>query len=139
MSSRYRRPESVKLEISQGDWLLVKRHLTQSDVHQIWERSSKRKLAGEKTELDIDGLATSQLVAYLLDWSLVDPDDKPVVIRDQPPEVVHRALVALPTLDFTEIRDAVQAHAAAMEQEELAEKNGRGDATTSSAISASPA
>jgi hypothetical protein len=50
------------------------------------------------------------VLAYLLDWSFVDDDGKPVVIRGQPIEVVANYLDALDVTSFAEILEAVQRH-----------------------------
>jgi hypothetical protein len=120
MSSRFVRPETEKLDISGGDWLLVKRRLTAGEQRHAFSRIVKRMSVGEKTELDPEGMGLSKITAYLLDWSLRD-DAGVVVIRDQSTAVVEAALLGLDPDSFREIYEAISAHEdrqlAALEEE----------------------
>lgn len=137
MASRVVRPETLTLQISGGDWLLVKKRLNAGEQRAMFARMY---LAG------IDGLlranplqhGLAQITAYLLDWSLTGPDDAQIVIRDKPIEVVAAALDALDPESFGEIRLAVEAHEEAMSKAREQEKNGRDGVKESSAISPSP-
>jgi hypothetical protein len=107
---RMHRPETTKLSIADGDWLLVKTRLTAGEDRQIFGRMVKKMVAGEKPEIDAMQAGISTVVEYLLDWSIVDPDGKPVVIRDQPPQVIAAACDALDSESFREIQDAINQH-----------------------------
>jgi hypothetical protein len=133
MSSRIRRPETTRLEITRGDWLLVKRHLMAGEERRILERMIKTMRAGEPATLDPAQAGISQMVEYLLDWSITDPDNKPVVIRDQSPTVIAAALNNLDIDSYNEIREAIVAHDAAMIAEREAEKNAQAGAPASPA------
>jgi len=67
-------------------------------------------------------LGIAQAVEYLLDWNLVDPDDKPIGIAGKGYDVVAAALNNLTPEGLQVILDAIQAHAAAMEQEQAHQK-----------------
>lgn len=110
MSSRFVRPETEKLEISGGDWLIVKRRLTAGEQRHAFARIVKRMSLGEKTEIDPEATGLNKIVAYLLDWSLRDDRDAVVIIRDQPAPVVEAAILALDPDSFREIHDAIVAH-----------------------------
>lgn len=104
--SRFVRPEVDRLEISQGDWLEVRRWLNLGEYHQVLEALQSRPhllVVAEAFQVGI-------VVAYLVDWSLVGDDGNRVVIRDQAREVVMAAVNALDPLDFKEILKAIQAH-----------------------------
>lgn len=133
MSSRMRRPETVKIDITRGDWLLVKKYLTAGEQRAMFAgmlRSDSNMVDGSKVGL-------SRIVEYLLDWSITDADDRPVVIRDQSREAVEAALNALDADSFTEILNAIDAHIEQVEKELSAEKNGQAIARRSPAISRS--
>lgn len=135
MSSRMRRPETVKLEISRGDWLLVKKHLTAGEQRAIFRRMMKDGITGDT--IDSVRVGWSKMVGYLLDWSITDADDKPVVIREQPEEVIGAALDALDIDSFAEILKAVETHEAAMAEERASEKNAAaGTSSTPTLLSA---
>ena len=79
------------------------------------------------------------MTAYLVDWSLTDATGQPVVIVQQPLEVLTAALDALDPDKFALIKAAVDAHD---ERERLArdeEKKTRATAPISPAISPLPA
>ena len=137
--SRFVRPESEKLDISEGDWLLVKRRLTAGEQRRAFARIVKRLEIGRPTELDPEATGLAKIVAYLLDWSLRDDTGTVVAIRDQPASVVEGALLALDPDSFREIHDAITTH----EEAELAalaeEKKRRTGANAFSVTSTSAA
>ena len=137
MSSRVRRPETELLKISRGDWLLVKKHLTAGEYREMLNRYTV--LNGGSYSIDPLKVEQSKMIAYLLDWNITDADDKPMVIRDQPPDVVSAALDALPYEDWQEIKEAIAKHDYAMDKLREAEKNARDGEHNSSAISPSVA
>jgi hypothetical protein len=132
-----RRPEVVKLEISRGDWLLVKKRLTAGEQRQIFKRMMT--MTGDGPRMDPIAVGLSKMVGYLLDWNITDSDDKPIAIRDQPEDVVAAALDALDYEDYQEIQEAIEAHIDAMDKLRAEEKKLNGGASKSSTISTSPA
>jgi hypothetical protein len=131
---RMRRPETAKLEITQDDWLLVKKHLTAGERRQMFGRMYN---AGGNMESARVGLA--RITAYLLDWSVQDAEGAQVVIRDQTQDVIEAALDALDPESYVEILNAIVEHETAMETARATEKNEKDGANGSSAISPSPA
>lgn len=136
MASRVVRPESKTLHISGGDWILVKKQLNHGDQTEAFARRYLAELGGVRVNLQKVGM--SKVLAYLLDWSLVGLDEKPLVIRDQPTHLVESALNAIDTDSFTEIESAIEAHELAVEAERAASKNGQGGTLASAAISVLP-
>jgi hypothetical protein len=134
-----REPEEVKLELSDGDWLIVKKHLTAGEVRASQVRIIKSMVPGEKVELDPMEVGVTEALAYLLDWSILDSRGNPVMIRQKPEASTRSALLNLDPEKFAEIVDAIKAHDAAMSAAREAEKNVRAGATVSSAISVSAA
>jgi len=133
MSSRMRKPETTRLQISRGDWLLVKKYLTAGEEHEMY--SAMIAPGGGMVAPVL--VQPSRIAAYLLDWSITDADDKPVVIRDQPRDVLLSALSALDPPDFKEIYQSVIAHQEAMDAAREQEKNVRDGGPVSSLISPS--
>src|SRR5580765_3603105 len=103
--SRFVRPETVKLDLSAGDWLLVKRRLTAGEQRHAFARIVKRMSVGERTELDPEAMGLNKITAYLRDAA-----GELVVIRDQSASVVETTLLALDPDSFREIYDAIAAH-----------------------------
>lgn len=124
----FARPDTVTLTITGGDTLVVKRRLSALD--------SRRMRGMEK----LPTLAEVGVVmAYLVDWSLVDDQGARVPIQgDAFNPAMANALDALDADRFDEIVAAVTAHVAAMTKEREAEKNNPGGANKSPVISPSP-
>lgn len=118
---RFVQPDTKRLEISDGDWLLVKKRLSQGEREDCFARKYISEVDGARPNLQqVGGLAL--VTAYLLDWSLLGLDEKPVPIRGQPIEDVEAALKMLDPEDFKEIRVAIENHEAAMQAERDAQK-----------------
>ena len=139
MGSRYRKQEEMRLELSEGDWLLVRKHLTAGE-----ERDAQAKVikagsfkSGEKPELDLEHLGIAQAVSYMIDWSITDADDKPIRIRDQPYPFVFSALRNQTPESLREILDAIQAHDGAMTAEREHQKKLPAGASASAPTSTS--
>jgi hypothetical protein len=137
MGRRIRRPEVVRLEISQGDWLLVKKHLTAGEQRAIFRRMMREGITSDR--VDPVRVGWAKMVGYLLDWSIEDADGQPVVIRDKSEEDIGAALDALDVDSFREILAAIDTHEEAMAAELAAEKNGQATGSASSATSLSAA
>lgn len=111
MSSRFVRPETTILRISNGDTLTVKRRLNAVDSRRL------RAMEGLPT------LAEAALViVYLVDWSLVDDAGKRVVIAGESATTLANSLDNLDEDAFDEIYAAISAHVQAMKMEREAEK-----------------
>lgn len=135
--SRLVQPEVTVLRISEGDTLTVKRRLNEGEHRAMLGRQYHENAQGElKTNLFQVGIA--EILAYLVDWSLVGTDGKVLVIRDQPIAVVSSVLDSLDPDDVREIRQAITAHVEAMAAERAASKKIPDGESKSSAISPSP-
>ena len=141
MGARYRKQEELRIDLTDGDWLLVRKHLTAGE-----ERAAQAKLfraetarAGERPLIDLEQIGIAQAVAYLLDWSIVDASDKPIRIRDQSYEFVAAALNGMDPESQKEIILAITDHDAAMALARAQEKKVRSTAIESSPISTSVA
>ena len=116
MGSRYRKQEEVRLALTGGDWLLVRKHLTAGEERDAHARIIKAGTftPGTPPVLDLEHLGSAQAVSYLIDWSITDADDKPIRIRDQPYAFVAAALRNQTPESLREILEAIQGHDAAM-------------------------
>jgi len=124
MGFRYRKQEEMRLELSGGDWLLVRKHLTAGEERDAQARVIKAGSfkQGEKPELDLEHLGIAQAVSYMIDWSITDADDKPIRIRDQGYAFVAAALRNQTPESLREILEAIQAHDGAMTAERELQK-----------------
>jgi hypothetical protein len=137
MGSRFVQPESRKLDISNGDWLIVRKRLTTGERRDAYRRTYVENSRGEMVSHSALS-ATVLVTAYLLDWSLADAAGQQMAIQGQPWDVIAAYVDALDPVDFTEIRDAIEAHQAAMTAEREAQKKTRSGAMTSSPTSGLP-
>lgn len=103
------RPQTSRLDLSDGQWLIVKQRLTAGEQRAAFARMY---LAGADGRLRVHPLESglAQITAYLLDWSLTDDDGKPVAIRDLSAEDLTTVLDNLDPDRFTEIKLAVERH-----------------------------
>jgi hypothetical protein len=110
--SRLVRPETVVLTLSGGDTLVVKRRLNYGESVALYEASGTMNGDGTR-HVDRVKAMRAAVVAYLVDWAgpgFTDFEGRPLVVRDQPPEVVAALLDKLDPDDVLEIRAAVTTH-----------------------------
>lgn len=132
MRFRFVRPTTRRLDLGHQHWVLVRDRLTAGDEREMFKRYYVRDPDGTR-RYDPFEAAIATVVAYLLDWSVTDEDGAPVDIRDQPVDVVRSAIDNLEAEDYTAIKDAIDAHVAAMTRERAEEKKLLSGAMPSSA------
>lgn len=111
---RFPKPLTVRLPISDGDWVEVKKRLTAGEYHGLLQRQYVVQSDG-RMQMDIRYAGLALMLAYLVDWSLTT-DGKPVPFDEA-------ALLSTDIDTFREIRKAVEAHDEADEAARSAEKN----------------
>jgi hypothetical protein len=108
--SRFVAPETVRLPLSDGDWIEVKTRLNYGEqAHlnkKMYGRVDQAALAGNGAGLgvDIEAMAIEFLVTFLTDWSFRDADDKPVALN-------RDAVAALDPETADEVQSAIARHA----------------------------
>jgi hypothetical protein len=120
-----RTPTTRTLTLPNGDWLLVKEHLTAGDQRRVLRGSMKRIRNLDGHEVDVvDGLQAplAQAAAYLLDWSLRDPQGAPIPIRGLDDAALVGVLDMLPPEDCEEIAFVIDVHDTEMRALRAAEK-----------------
>lgn len=113
-------PETVRLSISDGDWLEVKKRLTHGERQRMFAMLSGRIEANGRVLPNLEMVAIATSVAYLVDWSLVDIKGKPIAIETDAQRVA--ALNSFDDETVREIQRAIEAHAAAMDEDADAKK-----------------
>ena len=119
------KPEVERLELSDGEWIEIKKRLTVAEERKLLTSGFKRgrsvRSENEGTdvdfEMDLSAFDLKKVETYLLDWSLKDDNDKPVAVS-------YEAICALDPEAFDEIKGAIDKHTAAMEQEKKATTGG---------------
>jgi hypothetical protein len=123
--NRFVQPEVVRLELSEGDWIDVKKRLTVGE-----ERKAFQSVVGEVNpegwrRPNVEMVGVSEMVAYIVRWSLRDAQDIPVPVSAD-------TIKGLEIDDFKEIEKAIERHVAAVEAEAQALKNAKAVVGTTS-------
>lgn len=131
-SSKVVVPETVRLALADEEWIRVKKRLNAGEMIELFQRSTNPNDASKPDPT----LAPMALVlAYLVDWSFVDPQGEPIVLIDQTAEARQAALWSLDFDTYTDIIAAVRDHDQTQRREK---KRPSGGATTSFETSPSP-
>jgi hypothetical protein len=138
MSVRMLRPETVRLDLSRDDFLIVKKHLTAGEVRDLFQRSRPVGNGTGRYELDPLLVPRQTIIAYLVDWSFCDADGQPIVIRDRDNDFKAAALDLLPYEHFGEVLAAVEAYETDLNKARAEEKKLQDGANRSPAILPSP-
>jgi hypothetical protein len=145
--------EYVKIPLSLGDWIEVKKRLTAGEARAIMAHMITRDptnghagptalgapAAPPAHRVDVMKVGVAKIVVYLADWSFTDEHDQPIDIKDKDPDYVIGALDAIDFDAYTEVLNAVEAHEAEMDAARAEEKKLWAGANASSSISTSPA
>ena len=124
------KPETVRLDLSDGH-IIVKKEINAGEQRRVFSDFVKQARSGEPFELDAEKVGLTKIVAYLLDWSAVDDEGKPVEVTPETIKGLHLDI-------FREIKDAIDAHDLQMDTERQARKNEKAGTLSGAAISASP-
>jgi hypothetical protein len=116
--NRFQKTDVVRLPLSDGDWIEVRRRLSGAEKKLMaaaaftdFRQGAKDGKEGEQRfGVDFGLLSLSRTLTYLKDWSFRDEADKPV-------KCSRAAIEALDQETLDEIERALDAHVAAMEQE----------------------
>lgn len=141
MGSWFVTPETDRLSLSDGEWILVRRRLNMGEE----EAYETRAFVSDDGTVARHPLRWRRalVAAYVLDWSLTDDTGEKIVIRPSPvePPDVEALAARLTDLDpdrFTEILRAVQAHIETQRTRREAQKKTPAGRPASDPISASP-
>ena len=118
---RFVQPDSVRIDLSDGDWIEVKTELNAGEERRIFSGLVKRMDASGKTELDPSHVGKTKLLEYIVAWSFVDANGKSVKFDES-------ALDNLNTDTYAELVKAVNQHEersdAAREEKKTAQATG---------------
>ena len=120
------RPETVRVSLSEGDFLDLKKRLNTGEYRHMLQAQFKDVSAGEKAVINLEQMGLSKVLAYVVGWSFVDLEGKPLPFSEATLRLCDPAV-------FTEILTAVEAHDDAVEQARAAEKNDQGGESKTSA------
>ena len=106
---RFVKPETVRLDLSEGDWIEIKRDLSRAEQIRL-DTAGLGNRTGSTVAIDYVAMAYARITTYLLDWSFKGPDGK-----DAP--ITKAALENLSGETFDEIDGAILKHIEAREEE----------------------
>jgi len=130
-------PKTVRLELGEGEWVIVKERLNMGEWRAMYERLPSLPDGSRSTEgFPIRWAFT---LAYLVDWSLTDLDGHPLVIRDRAPAEVAAILDAIDPDVFLDLANAIELHRIRVAQARADQKKILAGAPSSPPISPSPA
>ena len=126
--NRFVSGDVVRLPLSDGDFIDVKKELNAGEGRGIYTSLVKEMHFGEKATLDPQQVGLTKILAYIVGWSFVGADSKPVPFSAS-------ALNNLDAETYAEIETAIDAHEAAIEKARAERKNGRAGESTLNPIS----
>lgn len=107
---RFVSAETVKLDLSEGDWVEVKGRLTYGERQRLAASSFRTgHLGSDAVDLDFEAYALTKLETWLVDWSFTDAKGKHV-------SVSRAAIRNLDPETADEITEALNAHIEATEK-----------------------
>lgn len=107
------RPETVRLPVS-GQELIVRRRLTNGEQRAMFARMYETGATPIRVNTLQTGIAL--IVAYLVDWTLVDETGSKVEIRGLPVDDLATIIDNLAPDRFTAIKEAIERHVAAEDE-----------------------
>lgn len=135
---RFVKPQIVRLPISHGDFINVKKRHNQGERQDMMSRMMPYYVHGEKPRLESREVMTAKVLAYLVGWSLTDEGTPVPFSPDMPYDDRLSLLNNLDPDTFDEIRGAIDAHEEQVERESYERKNAPAGESESSPTSPSP-
>lgn len=109
--NRFVTPEKVRIPLSDGDWIEVKKRLSVGESREaVTSFVGAYKPDGSRTP-NLETLGMGQVLAYLIAWSFCDAEDRRV-------EVGLDTIKQLDLRTYAEIETAIDRHVAAVEAED---------------------
>ena len=123
---RFVQPEVEHIDLSDGDWIEIRKRLNVGEIRKMQLGGVKMKSAvGESEEskqgsgmeivADLEQFGIAKVAAYLLDWNLVDKNDKTMPYTEE-------ALKNLDESSYKEIEGAINKHTEAQEAADAPKK-----------------
>lgn len=129
MRNRFVQPDTIRIDLSDGDFIIIKKELNAGEQRRVFSDFVKEARSGEAFQLDPEKVGLTKILGYLVGWSFVDAEGKPV-------EVSEGAVKALDIASFREVKDAIDTHDDQIEKDREARKNAMAGTLPSAAISA---
>ena len=109
---RFVAPDTVRLSLSDGDWLEVKKELNAGEQRRVFTSLVRHMHMDGKAELNPYQVGKTKILAYVVDWSLTDQQGNRAKFSEA-------ALDSIDPASYKEINDAVDKHDEAAEAARL--------------------
>jgi hypothetical protein len=112
------RGDVVRLSLSDGDFIDVKKELNAGEYQALLAGITAPRAIGEKPVVQSVELGMARALAFLVGWSFIGLDDRPLLYSPDVPETLrHDTLKSLDAETFQEIIRALDAHEAGVDAE----------------------
>jgi len=110
--NRFVLPETVRLELSDGDWIEVKKRLTYGEQQRLAGGALRPKLTDGEIDisLDLETHSILRLSTWIVDWSFCNFQGKQI-------KVSKEAIASSDPDSIEEIEEALTAHIKALAEE----------------------
>jgi len=132
-SSWFVEAETDRLDLTDGNYLIVKRELNLEEERRVLNRQLKTMTLGTMPELDPEQVGLTQLFEYVVEWggpAFADKQGRTLPFSESAVSNLHPS-------KFKIISDALAAHIAVQDKRRDAEKNDTTDAINSGPTSPS--
>lgn len=110
MSNPFVRPDVVRIELSDHDWIDVKRELNAGEAQDVWADMVANGITpGEIAKLDPHRVGWGRALAYIVAWSFTDGEGRPAPI-------VEASLRAMRKHKRDELTEAIDRHEVAQRE-----------------------
>jgi hypothetical protein len=110
MADRFTKPETVRLALTDGDYIDVKKRLTHGEREDMWASMAPLVEFGRPMQIQRKELRTTRVLAYLVGWSLTNNGAVVPMSPDLPESARVATLRSLAPEAFDEIHAAIVAH-----------------------------
>lgn len=130
-TSRVVLPETIRIELTGGDWIEIKQRLNAGEMIALFDMSADPERPGM---IDERRAGVGLIVSYVVAWSMVGPDGTP--IRIDGADAMRGALLSFDWDTFNELLTAVRTHDAARREEKKRRADGIGSSPLSISLAA---
>jgi hypothetical protein len=124
MPSQFVPAETVRLPLPDGQWVDVKECLNHAEHQRMYEALYAEDHSGEIVRQPFK-VGDALVLAYLVEWSFTNLDERPALLRGRPREEREAMIGNLYQDYYLEVKDAIEAHHAAVSRDRAEKKRRR--------------
>lgn len=108
------RPESIRLDLPDGDWIEVKKRLNAGEYRAMV--AAQYDTTADRMRINLEQMGLAKILAYTLAWSYVD-------LQGHALPVTRDTVLAIDPESFRQVLEVVERHDEAVDAELVTEKN----------------